>query len=357
LKYKFTILLIFGALSLHAQTARKYSNEFLNIGVGADAFGQANAVVASSADVNSGYWNPAGLLNLEDYQIAVMHAAYFANIANYDYIGGAMPLDDKKSAVGFSMIRFGVDDIMNTTKLIDDQGIINYDRISLFSAADYAFTFSYARQSPVEGLSFGANAKVIRRIIGKFANSWGFGFDVGLQYETANNWKFGLMARDVTTTYNTWTINKEKYKDIQDAVEGQNQELPETTEITLPKLQIGAAKIFELHPDWKIRTELDLITRFTKTHDIISSSNISLTPAVGFELDYTDMIFLRGGVNNFQNEVQFDGSDRLSFMPSFGVGFHYKGIRVDYAFTDIGDQSVALYSNVFSISLDWSIFR
>src|SRR5690606_41455232 len=92
------------------------SNEFLNIGVDAAAFGMANAVVATTENVNSGYWNPAGLINLEDNQISLMHASYFAGIANYDYIGGAMPLDDR-SAVAFSVIRFGVDDIMNTTQL------------------------------------------------------------------------------------------------------------------------------------------------------------------------------------------------------------------------------------------------
>jgi len=39
------------------------------------------------------------------------------------------------------------------------------------------------------------------------------------------------------------------------------------------------------------------------------------------------------------------------------VGFKYRGIEIDYAFTDIGDQSAALYSNVFSLKLDFSIFR
>lgn len=325
--------------------------------MGADAFGQSNSVVATTNDANAGYWNPAGLTQINDYNFSLMHAAYFANIANYDYIGGAMPLDDNRSAVAFSIIRFGVDDIMNTTKLIDDQGNIDYDRISLFSAADYAFTLSYARELPVEGLSVGANAKVIHRIIGQFANSWGFGFDLGAQYKTKNNWQFGLMARDVTTTYNTWSINKNKFEDIRDAVEGQNQEMPETTEITLPKLQLGVAKFFDFHEDWSVKTEVDLHTRFAKTHDIVSSSAVSFTPSVGFEVGYIDMIYLRGGVGNFQNEEQFDGRSEVGFQPGFGVGFNYKGISVDYAFTDIGDQSIALYSNVFSLTLDWGIFR
>jgi hypothetical protein len=43
----------------YGQTVRKYSNEFMNIGVDAAALGMANAVVASTDDVNSGYWNPA----------------------------------------------------------------------------------------------------------------------------------------------------------------------------------------------------------------------------------------------------------------------------------------------------------
>ena len=57
-------------LVIQAQTTRKYSNEFLNIGVDAAALGMSNAVVAHSGDVNSGYWNPAGLVHLEDNHLA-----------------------------------------------------------------------------------------------------------------------------------------------------------------------------------------------------------------------------------------------------------------------------------------------
>lgn len=328
----------------------------MNIGVDAAALGMSNAVTSHTSDVNSGYWNPAGLLQLEDNQLALMHSSYFANIANYDYAAFAMPLDDR-SAVGISLIRFAVDDILNTTQLIDEQGNINYDRISLFSTADYGLTFSYARELPVQGLNFGVNAKVIRRIIGDFASSWGFGLDAGIQFQTSNDWKFGLMARDITTTFNAWAIDEEEFEKIQGAVEGQNQELPESTEITIPKLQLGISKKFEFHHDYTLLTALDLIVRFEENNDIFSTSFASINPAFGFEFGYIDMIYLRGGVGNFQNELQLDNSESLSFQPSFGVGFKYRGIHVDYAFTDIGDQSVALYSNVFSLKLDFSIFR
>ncbi|NJX15060.1 PorV/PorQ family protein [Tamlana crocina] len=344
------------SIALFGQTTRKYSNEFMNIGVDAAALGMSSAVTAHTSDVNSGYWNPAGLLKLEDNQLALMHSSYFANIANYDYAAFAMPLDNQ-SAVGISLIRFAVDDILNTTQLIDEQGNINYDRISLFSTADYGLTFSYARSLPVQGLNYGVNAKVIRRIIGDFASSWGFGLDAGIQFETNSNWKFGVMARDITTTFNAWAIDEEEFETIRDAVEGQNQELPETTEITIPKLQIGVSKLVDFNYDYTLLTSVNLNVRFEENNDIISTSVASINPALGFEFGYIDMVYLRAGMGNFQNERQFDNSEQLSFQPSFGLGFKYNGIQIDYAFTDIGDQSVALYSNVFSLKLDFSIFR
>ncbi|WP_289045583.1 PorV/PorQ family protein [uncultured Olleya sp.] len=350
-----SFLLLTASLTI-AQTTRKYSNEFMNIGVDAAALGLSNATVARTNDVNAGYWNPAGLIHLEDNQLALMHSSYFANIANYDYASFAMPLDDQ-SAFGVSLIRFAVDDILDTTQLIDEQGNINYDRISLFSTADYGVTFSYARDLPIQGLSYGVNAKIIRRIIGDFAKSWGFGLDAAIQFETENNWRFGVMARDITTTFNAWTINEDEFAKVQNAVEGQNQELPETTEITIPKLQIGIAKSYRFHYDYTLDAELDLNVRFEENNDVISTSFASINPALGFQFGYIDMIYLRTGVGNFQNELQIDNSEDLTFQPSFGVGFKYKGIHVDYAFTDIGDQSVALYSNVFSLKLDFSVFR
>ena len=213
-----------------------------------------------------------------------------------------MPLDDR-SAVAFSIIRFGVDDILNTTQLIDNQGNIDYSRISLFSTADYGITFSYARALPLDGLNIGVNAKVIRRIIGDFASSWGFGLDVGLQFNK-NDWQFGIMVRDITTTFNAWAIDEDKFAEIQGAIEGQNQELPETTEITIPKLNLGMSRKFIFHYDYALLTEIDLNFRFAPTNDLVSTSFTSFTPALGLEFGYIDMVFIRAGIGNFQNISQ-----------------------------------------------------
>ncbi|MFY7741097.1 MAG: PorV/PorQ family protein [Flavobacterium sp.] len=327
----------------------------MNIGVDAAALGMANAVTASTNDVNSGYWNPAGLMGLEDSQGALMHASYFANIAQYDYASFAKPIDDR-SAWGISLIRFGVDDILNTTQLIDSEGNIDFNRISKFSTADYGVTFSYARSLQVPGWQYGVNAKVIRRVIGEFANSWGFGFDAGIQFER-NDWKVGVMVRDITTTYNIWNIDEEEFEKISSAIPGENQDLPESTEITLPKAQLGVSRKFEYRYDYSILAAFNLNMQFAQTNDIISTSAVSIDPALGFEFGYTDMVFLRAGVGNFQQVRQLDDSERIGFQPNIGVGFKYRGIQVDYALTDIGDQSVALYSNIFSVKVDLGIFR
>ena len=355
MKKSFLFLFLLISAVIYSQAVRKYSNEFMNIGVDAAALGMSNTVVASSNDVNAGYWNPAGLIHLEDHQVSVMHASYFANIAQYDYLAYASPIDDR-SAWGVSLIRFGVDDILNTTELIDSQGNIDYNRISLFSAADYGFTFSYARKLSVPGFRYGVNAKIIRRVIGKFANSWGFGFDAGIQFEK-NNWQFGLMLRDITTTYNVWNIDEKEYQKIADAIPGQNQELPENTEITAPKAQLGIAKKFIIRYDYSILAAANMNMQFTKTNAIISTNTLSIDPALGLEFGYTDLVFVRAGVGNFQNIQQLDSTEKVGFQPNIGLGFKYKGVQIDYALTDLGNQSAALYSNIFSIKVDLGLFR
>ena len=356
MKNKLLVILFFTLITAFSQNSTKYSNEFLNIGVDARSIGMANAVVSSTDDVNSTYWNPAGLLNVERDEISLMHSNYFANIANYNFISYAKNIDNE-SAIGFSLIRFAVDDIMDTTQLIDNQGNIDFNRIELFSAADYAFLFSYAKKNNLLNINYGLNVKIIRRIIGDFASSWGFGFDLGIQHQNKNGWKFGIMARDITTTFNSWSFNEERLNDIQNTIEGQNQEIPEKSELTIPKLQIGLSKDFELTNDYSLLTAFDLFILFEETNDLISSDIVSITPAIGIEFGYIDLVYLRIGAGNFQNEIQFDSTEKLSFQPNFGIGFNMNNIEINYAFTDIGNKSVALYSNIFSIKLNLNILR
>jgi len=351
IKHLSVFLITLFTLPVSAQTARKYSNEFLAIGVGARALGMSGAFVSAASDVTSGYWNPAGLTGINaKFQGALMHAEYFAGIAKYDY-GALATRIDKKSVIGFSVVRFGVDDIPDTSELIDANGVINYDRILTFSAADYAFMLSYARELK-EGLSVGGTAKVVHRKVGDFAKSWGFGIDAGIQY-SKKSWKFAAMARDVSSTFNAWSFN---LTDAQRATfAATNNTIPENSlELTLPTLTLGTAKKFEFGEKFTLLTELNLQTTFDGMRNtLIRDKTFSSSPVFGFEAGFKNIIFLRGGVGNFQTILNDAGDGRqMTFQPNLGLGLKIKGVTIDYALTDIGDQSTALFSNVFSLRFD-----
>jgi len=337
------MIILLGAAAI-AQ-APKYSNEFLSIGVGARALAMSKAQVATVNDVTSGYWNPAGLLGIEqDLHVAGQHAEYFAGIAKYDYAALATK-PDSSSAIGVSFIRFGVDDIPNTTDLIDQN-----DRITSFSAADYAFMVSYAKQLPVPGLSIGGNAKVIYRQIGDMARAWGFGLDIGAQY-AYKKWRFGAMGRDITSTFNTWSFSlDDRTKEVFEAT---NNDLPQNgLELTLPKLTLGAGRRFVAHEYVSILTEFNVdITTDGRRNVLISGDPFSFDPNLGVEVDVMNVFYVRGGIGNFQRiKAEVGDYYEYSFQPNIGLGVHiFDKVAIDYALTDIGDASVALYSHILSL--------
>lgn len=330
----------------YAQT-RKFSNEFLNIGVGARPLAMSGAGVASVGDVTAGYWNPAGLTDIKaDLDIAAMHAEYFAGIAQYDY-GAIAKTIDSTSVIALSVIRFGVDDIPNTTQLINADGTLNYDNITTFSAVDYGFLLSYAKALKVPGLSLGANVKVVHRMIGDFAKSWGFGLDAGLIYRQGN-WRFAAMARDLTSTYNAWNYSLDQ--ETQDVFVATGNELPENgLEITLPRFIFGASYKKEFGKFGVLGEVNAALTTDGQRNVLISADPISVDPVMGVEASYLDMIFLRAGIGNIQKIKTFQGTEEYSVQPNMGVGLRLGNFFLDYAITDIGNTSEALYSNVFSL--------
>jgi hypothetical protein len=328
-----------------------YSNAFLSIGVGGRAFGMSNACVASVDDVTAAYWNPAGLLGIKnDMQVGLMHAEYFAGIAKYDYGAIARRLDSN-SVLALSVIRFGVDNIPNTTQLIDASGNVNYDNITQFSAADYGFIISYARAPKIKGLKLGANVKVIHRVVGDFASAWGFGLDAGAQYDY-KGWKFGAMARDVTTTFNAWNYNLSQ--NMKDVFAATGNAIPTNSlEITMPTLILGAARKINLMKDLTMLTEANVDFTFDGMRNVVfKSSVVSADPHVGFEFGYKGLAFIRMGVMNIQQESDVTGKPIWTMEPNFGIGLKIKRISIDYSRTNIGGASIALYSNIFSLRLD-----
>ena len=351
MKNYYLVLLFFINYSISGQiNSPKYSNEFLNIGVGARSLAMSNSVITSTNSAMSGFWNPANLSNINnDIQVGLMHAEYFAGIAKYDF-GSIAKKIDEKSGFGFSFLRFGVDNIPNTSELIDAQGNVNYDRISYFSAADMAFIGSYGRKIN-DYLSVGGSAKIINRTAGDFASAWGFGIDISSTY-IKNDWAVAVVAKDVTSTFNVWRYQLSN--EMINTFNSTGNEIPENgLELTLPRLIIGLSKNYEFEKNVHLLIEFNAdITTDGKRNVLISGNPFSIDPHLGGEFNIKDIVFIRGGLGNIQKTPDLTGKNIYTIQPNLGIGINIKGVEIEYALTDIGDVSIAEYSNIFSLKFN-----
>ena len=349
-----SFLFLLAVVAAFPAFSQKYSNEFLSIGVSARAQALGNSVVASVDDVTAGYWNPAGLGRTSTdagLQLSAMHSPWFAGVASFNYLGVSIPFQNANRRLALSLVRFGIDNIPNTLSLYESDGSINYDNIVEFSAADYGLFASYGQQLKNPDLFAGGSVKVVRRTIGQFASSWGFGIDLGVQYHPGN-WHFGAQARDLTTTFNAWKTNLTDAD--RDVFLATGNELPDlsSTEITNPSLIVGAGYTIE-GKTVTITPEVNLIaTTDGQRNTLVSADPVSLDVGAGVEVNYNDFLFLRAGVNQFQRESDFDREEYLTVRPSVGVGMQLAALVVDYAYGNLsaGDQNT--FSHVISLRLD-----
>ena len=342
------------ALPAAAQSSKtpKYSNEFLNLGVGARALGMGKVQVSLASDATAGYWNPAGLVNqTHKYDGVLMHSELFSGIVKNDYAAFSMPLDDR-SAVGVSLLRLGVDNIADTRALVNEYGYVDYSKIEFFSVADYALLLSYARKLGPEGLSVGANGKFIYRNIGKFASGYGFGIDAGVQYNH-KGWNLGLMARDITTTFNAWSINGDEYLKGLDASQANlKDEIPKnSTEITLPRFVLGVGRRFELPKQFSALVAADFeATTDGQRGTPISTKAVSVNPGAGVEIGYRNLVFLRGGAGNYQQiSSVVDKSKQWKGQYSLGAGVAVSGLRIDLALSRLAVEKLGSSSQTNSL--------
>ena len=336
---------VFGQVS-----APKYSNEFLAIGVGARAQSMGNTHVSVTNDIYSPYWNPAGLASIEtDYAAALMHSSYFGGISNYNFGAFSVPID-QKAQLAISVIRLSIDNIPDTRFLYDASGRINYDNIRFFSAADNAVFLSYATSvRRIRNLDFGMNFKIIYRKAGDFANAWGFGLDLGWKYLLNKKWNIGLLLRDVTGTYNAWSHNPALLFETYQATDNI---IPDNSlEITLPRIITGISREFVIKEDFSIHPALDLeITFDGKRNVLLGTDFFSVDPRAGIEFGYKKLVFLRSGVNNFQQIKDFDGSFSYTMQWNFGAGIELYDFRLDYALANATGSAPGLNSHIISLS-------
>lgn len=327
--------------------ARKYSNEFLKIGVGAKYLSTGGAMITSETDPSAVFFNPAGIGAIDRVTVSAMHNSYFAGIANFDYGGIVFPLKDRTN-IGLSLIRFGVDNIPNTILLYNPDGSIDYDKIRSFSISDMALFLSFGkRYADTQGLSIGGSVKIIKRDYGSFANAWGFGVDLGAQY-IKDNYTLGVFFQDVSTTYSTWKFS---FTDAEKQVfAATKNEIPNSSsEITLPALHFGGQYRFLLGKSKNMQLNpMGKLTVFAEQRNVLLSGPVSVDASIGGEFGLFNMAFIRFGVNNFTSTTDGLGEKYLSYMPSLGAGFKIDQFELDYSYNNVANAGVGQFSHVIS---------
>lgn len=324
----FLFAILFSIPSLNAQTVfAKYAGEFMAIGVGGRALGMGGTFVAVANDVTSGYYNPAGLANINYPQISLMHSEQFGDLVNYDYGAVAIPFEDDLS-FGLSVMRLGIDGIPDTRNALYDangDGIldINTDRldnslISEFSNQDWAFYLTFAKRHS-DNFYWGANVKVIKRDIAEYSAT-GIGFDVGAFYSPLENLFLGANVQDVTTTLVAWNTGR--------------------NELISPTLKIGGAyKLTEFLGGY-IMPAVDFDVRFENRQ---FASNFNLGPVsfdlhAGLEYNYNNLFSIRGGYNDVK---QF----------TVGAGIKLPKLNIDYSFARFSESEIERLPDSHRISI------
>lgn len=321
--------------SLQAFEEAKYGSDFLSVGGGARPLGMGSAYTSVTRDVLSGYWNPAGLTGVDNWQFVYMHAERFSGIVGYDYGAFAMPVSQTGGVIGVSFFRQGVDGIKNTLHAWDhDNNRPKADpgsHIDEFSSSDMAFYLSYA--NPLrENLDLGVSAKLLHSRLGSFATAWGYSLDLGLQWR-ADRYRLGIHVMDITTMMKFWNIDQSKLKDLEKFTNPFTNE-PETipdnrNEYIRPSLNLGASTNFDFG-SINLLASLDTRIRFEGRRTYyLNAGDFSFEPRLGVEAGYMNLVFIRAGVT----DVLFNDNKSPMVSPTLGTGLKIGAFMVDYGFT------------------------
>lgn len=307
---QFTLILLSLFIFLpqtNAQTViSKYAGEFMAIGVGGRPLAMGGAFVAVANDITAGYYNPAGLAQINYPQVALMHDERFGNLVNYDYAAVAIPWDTDMS-FALSVMRLGIDGIPDTRNAlidlngngkIDDNDRLDYSKITEFSNQDWAFYLSFAKIHS-DNFYYGASIKIIYRDIAEY-NAYGVGFDVGAIYLPFENFSVGANLQDITTTLVSWNTG--------------------LNELVSPTAKIGAA--YGLHIlNGTFTPALDFDVRFENRQyaSTFHFGPVSFDMHAGFEFNYNNLFSVRAGYNDVK---QF----------TIGAGIKLPKLNIDYSF-------------------------
>jgi len=313
----------------------KYGGDFLSVGGGARPLGMGSAFTSVTSDVLSGYWNPAGLSQVQDWQFAYMHSERFSGVVGYDYGAIAMPVQGSDGVVALSFFRQGVDGIKNTLHAWDpEQNRPKADPTSYikeFSASDMALFLSYADRFS-DHWHWGVTAKVLHSRLGPFANAWGYSLDAGVQMRS-DRYNFGINLMNVPSLFKFWTIDESELEALEQFINpetGKPESMPKgTNEYVKPSIKIGGSRLFDFGDITLLAAfDTDILFEGRRTY-YLSMGDMSFEPHLGAELGYQDLIFIRAGIT----DLHMDDNNSIFVAPTLGTGLKIGAFMVDYGFS------------------------
>ncbi|MDD5361115.1 MAG: type IX secretion system protein PorQ [Ignavibacteria bacterium] len=298
-KILFVIAVILSFYCANASAQQQSTYNFLKLNVDARSSAMAGNLVATENDVNTIYYNPAGLASLDGKKASVGffkylmdinsgNAAYSQELKKYGYVG-----------LGIRYINYG------TFDKFDEQ----YNNIGTFGAGELAVSFGYANKY-MERFKYGFNVKFIYSSIDIY-KSYGAAVDLGAMYSfPEQKFTIGASVLNLGTQLKTYNGSKEKLPlDIRIGGSKKLDYLPLTFNFGFANLADDYDKFFE---------------RFKNV-------------IVGGEFELNDYFLLRAGYNNAERQNFTTGSTAGLGGFSAGLGIKFKETyRIDYSFNSMG---------------------
>lgn len=296
------LLIPFAAIGEETAKVGTVGSQFLKIGVGARGAAMGGAFEAVSDDITAVFWNPAGLVNINATNVFVSHITWLADI-DYETVILAKNFD-RLGAIGLSVSYLNSGDIEETT-FEQPEGTGSY-----FSCNDLMVGLSYARRL-TDKFSFGANVKFIREELDDLVST-AWSTDFGVQYYTDfRSLRMGMSIRNFGPEIQL----SGDYFDYDNG-----NLLSEPTEY----LPYHFPMIFKVGIAMELIDEAD--SRVTLAADLVHPNDNLERINTGLEAMLGKTLALRGGYT-FRHD---------SAGPAVGAGFFWKGLIVNYSYTDYG---------------------
>ena len=192
-------LVVFCLLSVMCSTGAwaddNYMLPMLRMGVDARALSMGGAYVAAASDASAGYWNPAGLADIEMASLTCMYSADMSADRSYNYFAFGYTFDF--GTMGISWLNSGIKDIEKHETRDDDLG--------MFKDMNNVFLISYAYKYADKDFSLGGSFKVVSQKIDD-ESATGVGADIGFKFRPTDNSAAGVIIRDIGTQVDGETV-------------------------------------------------------------------------------------------------------------------------------------------------------